>query len=343
MSIWELLRSDLKPKADALKKSIESRVDHVTPMLDLAFRERACEFVERVGSYFDPEVRGLDRLPKKGPYLLVGNHSGGAYTPDAFLFVAAFLRHWGMEQPIRPLAHNILFSIPALADVMRRLGAMPASPRNAEQALDRGDIVLVYPGGDYESQRPFLESHLIDFNGRKGFIRMALQRGVPVIPFVCHGSNETVVTLTRGEWLAKATMLTHITRSKVLPLRLGMFGVMPAGVPHIPLPSKITIEVGHPMAWEGFSPEDAQNAPLVDALYDDITSTMQRTLHGLYEERPNPYARRKERVLEPRHSPPPAPPEAALALRERPFAMPIDLGKTRLRKSSLPPRRTSAA
>jgi 1-acyl-sn-glycerol-3-phosphate acyltransferase len=344
MSIWQALTNDLKPKADALKKSIESRVDDITPALDLAFRERACEVVERIGSYFDPEVRGLDRLPTNGPYLLVGNHSGGAYTPDAFLFMAAFLRHWGMDTPVRPLMHNILFSIPALADVLRRLGCMPASPRNATEALGRGEILVVYPGGDYESQRPFIESHLVDFNGRKGFIRMALERGVPVIPFVCHGSNETVVTLTRGEWLAKATMLTHITRSKVLPLRLGMLGVMPAGIPHLPLPSKITIEVGHPMAWDAFGPEDAQNQAVVDALYDDIVGTMQRTLHGLYEERPNPYARRKERVVEPRHSPRPVVPEAALAQQVRPYAHPIDLGEKRLKKSSIAPsRRTSAA
>jgi 1-acyl-sn-glycerol-3-phosphate acyltransferase len=337
MKLWQSLKDELLPRIERLKHGIETRCVDMTPDLDLAFRTKACETVEKVGGYFDPEVRGLSRLPAKGPYLLVGNHSGGAYTPDAYLFVAAFLRHWGMDAKIRPLAHNILFSIPAVARQLRRLGAMPASQKNAHEALGRGEIVLVYPGGDYESQRPFYESHLIDFNGRKGFIRMALERGVPVIPFVCHGSNETVITLTRGESLARATMLTHITRSKVLPLRLGMLGVMPVGVPYMPLPSKITIEVGHPMAWEGFTAEDAKNDALIDALYDDITGTMQRTLHGLYIERPNPYARRTERTLAPRHSPAPKAPEKALALRKRPAIEPINLEQARVLIKSVRP------
>ena len=196
---------------------MQARIDGVTGEVDPAFRERCAGLVERVGAYFDPEVRGLSRLPAEGPYLLVGNHSGGAYTPDAPIFMAAYFRHWGMHKPIHALAHNVLFSIPALGDAFSRLGLVPASPSNAGAVLDRGEPLLVYPGGDYESQRPYLQSHLVDFGGRKGFIRLALEKRVPVIPFVCHGSNETVVTVTRGERLAKLTGLTYLTRTKVLP------------------------------------------------------------------------------------------------------------------------------
>src|SRR4051812_29438274 len=118
------------------------------PELDAAFRQRCAERVERLVKYFEPEVRGLASLPKEGPYLLVGNHSGGLYTPDAWVFVAAYLRHWGMDKPLRPLAHNLLFSVPAVRRALQRLGALPASPENAARALARGDMLLVYPGGD---------------------------------------------------------------------------------------------------------------------------------------------------------------------------------------------------
>jgi len=346
-SLWRDLRDRAKPHAEALQQRLQARIDAVPSEVDPAFRERAATIAEQIGAYFDPEVRGLGRLPADGPYLLVGNHSGGAYTPDAPIFMAAYLRHWGMAKPIRPLAHNVLFSIPALGDAFGRLGLLPASPSNAEAVLDRGEPLLVYPGGDYESQRPYLQSHLVDFGGRKGFIRLALEKRVPVIPFVCHGSNETVVTVTRGEKLAKLTGLTYLTRTKVLPFRLSVpFGLVPSGLPYVPLPSKITIEVGHPMAWQGFRPEDAKNPALVDALYEDIVSTMQRTLTGLYVERPNPYARRVRRVEEPQHSPAPAAPTGALALREGVSVKPMELVPGGLRKS-MPPaavtRRTSAA
>lgn len=332
-------------RRDAWRRQFISGVESTIPKLDPEFRARCADLIERGGRYFDPEIRGLGNVPARGPYLLVGNHSGGAYTPDAPIFAAAYLRYWGMSTPLRPLAHNLLFSFPRLRNVMGRLGVLPASPSNAASALARGEMVLVYPGGDYESQRPFLESRKVDFNGRKGFIRLALEQGVPVIPVVSHGANETVVTLTRGEWLAKVTGLSHLTRTKVLPFRLSFpFGVVPAFVPHIPLPSKITIEVGHPMAWSHFGPDDAKNDALVDALYDDILGVMQRTLDGLYAERPNPYAKRTSRTLACRHSPWPALPRAALELRQEqrgklrgdaPLPAPVDLATYRGRKPGL--------
>lgn len=313
----ERIEDRTRTTADALRQRVQAHVDGFEACRpDLALRERATTAIERFGTYFDPEVRGLARLPIEGPYLLVGNHSGGAYTPDVLIFLAAYLRHWGMDKPLRPLAHDVLFSVPRLGELFSRLGFLPASPGKAARALQRGEPVMVYPGGDYESQRPYLESNKIDFGGRKGFIRLALEQGVPVIPFVCHGSNETVVTVTRGERLARLSGLTHITRTKVFPFRLSFpFGLLPSGVPYFPLPSRITIEVGHPMAWQAFTPQDAQNPELVAALYEDIVATMQRTLNGLYVERPNPYARRKQRFVAPQHSP--APREPALALRSR--------------------------
>jgi 1-acyl-sn-glycerol-3-phosphate acyltransferase len=317
LSEWiEQIEDRSRGASEALRARVQRRVDSFEAKRpDAAFRQRATEFIERVGAYFDPEVRGLSRLPAHGPYLLVGNHSGGAYTPDVLIFIGAYLRHWGMDKPLRPLAHDVLFSVPKLGEVLSRLGCIPASPGKAARALSRGEPVMVYPGGDYESQRPYGESNKVDFDGRKGFIRLALEQGVPIIPVVCHGSNETVVTLTRGEKLARWTGLTHFTRTKVFPFRLSFpFGVLPSGIPYFPLPSRITIEVGHPMAWDAFAAEDAGNPQLVDALYADIVTTMQRTLDGLYAERPNPYARRKQRFLAPRHSPKPREPQAALAL-----------------------------
>src|SRR4051794_3403422 len=92
---------------EAWRQRLHTEIAGVTPTLDPAYRERCARAIERMGSYFDPEIRGLSNLPTRGPYMLVGNHSGGAYTPDAPIFAAAFLRHWGMATPLRPLAHNL--------------------------------------------------------------------------------------------------------------------------------------------------------------------------------------------------------------------------------------------
>jgi 1-acyl-sn-glycerol-3-phosphate acyltransferase len=300
------------------------------PELDPGYRALCAAKLDRVLGYFDPEVRGLSNLPAQGPYLLVGNHSGGLNTPDALVFETAYLRHWGMDKPLRPLAHNLLFSVPSVRRTLQRLGALPACPENAAQALERGEPVLVYPGGDYESQRPFYQSKRVDFGGRQGFIRLALEKRVPVFPVVCHGANETVITLTRGEWLAKISGLASLTRTKVLPMRLSVpFGVLPAFVPHVPLPSKITIEVGQAMKWQDFAPIDARNPALLRALYEDIVGVMQRTLDGLYEERPNPYRARIKRQVNSLHCPVPMLPQKALALRVRDVPKEIELAAYR--------------
>lgn len=49
-------------------------------------------------NYFRAEVRGLDNIPERGPALLVGNHSGGTYIADTFIFATQFYSWFGPER-----------------------------------------------------------------------------------------------------------------------------------------------------------------------------------------------------------------------------------------------------
>ena len=60
---------------------------------------------------------------------------------------------------------------------LRRYGTVAASHEHAEEALDAGAAVLVFPGGDWEVHRPSWERNKVDFAGRKGFIQLALDAG----------------------------------------------------------------------------------------------------------------------------------------------------------------------
>ena len=121
---------------------------------------------------------------------------------------------------------------------------MAASPANARKALQSGAALLVYPGGDYEVHRPFWERNRVDFDGRKGFIRLALQEDVPIVPVVSIGGHETALFLSRGERLARLLALDRMFRLKVLPISLALPWGVNVGdmLGHIPLPAKITIE-----------------------------------------------------------------------------------------------------
>src|SRR5215208_914834 len=124
--------------------------------------------------YFRGEVRGLGNVPEEGGVLLVGNHSGGNLTPDTIVFTLAFSTYFGVERRFHQLAHNLVLSMPGLS-YLRKFGTVAASDANAREALRAGAAVLVYPGGDYDVHRPSWLRHRIDFGGRKGFIRLALE------------------------------------------------------------------------------------------------------------------------------------------------------------------------
>ncbi|MEA2362725.1 MAG: hypothetical protein QOD71_1870 [Thermoleophilaceae bacterium] len=227
--------------------------------------------------YFRAEVRGLERIPEEGPVLLVGNHSGGNLTPDTSVFTLAFSTYFGVERRFHQLAHNLVLSMPGLG-WLRKYGTVAATPRNAERALDNGAALLVYPGGDYEVHRPSWESATVDFGGRKGFIRLAQQKGVQIVPVVSVGGQETALFLSRGERLAKLLRLDRMFRLKVLPISVSLPWVLNVGdmFGHVPLPAKITAQVLEPI--------DVQELE-VDEAYDMIMDRMQRVLTALQAER----------------------------------------------------------
>src|ERR687894_167158 len=156
--------------------------------------------------YFRAEVRGLGNVPEEGPVLLVGNHSGGNITPDTGVFTLAFSTYFGVERVFHQLAHNLVLSMPGLG-WLRKYGTVAASHDNARKALEEGAALLVYPGGDYEVHRPSWESATVDFDSRKGFIRLAQDKGVRIVPVVSVGGQETALFLSRGERLARLLRL----------------------------------------------------------------------------------------------------------------------------------------
>jgi len=273
--------------AGAIARQAQSRV----PTADLD--ERDPDYIREslprlwvlASLYFRAEVRGLERIPAEGPALLVGNHSGGNLTPDTSVFTLAFYTHFGVERRFYQLAHNLVLSMPGLG-YLRKYGTVAASPENADKALDSGAALLVYPGGDYETHRPSWESAKVDFGGRKGFIRLALDKEVPLVPVVSIGGQETALFLSRGEWLAKLLRLDKMFRLKVLPISVAIPWGLNVGdmLGHVPGPSKITIQVLPPIDLR----ERYGAQPDVDEVYTQLMEQMQDTLTALQSERSLP-------------------------------------------------------
>src|SRR4029453_2504819 len=228
--------------------------------------------------WFRGEVRGMERIPEDRPVLLVGNHSGGTITPDTVIFTLAFNAYFGVERPFYQLAHNLVLTSP-IGPFLRRFGTVAASHGNARKALDAGAAVLVYPGGDWEVHRPTWEANRIDFAGRRGFVKLALDADVPIVPLVSVGGQETAIFLPHGQRLAKLLRLDKLFRLKVLPINLSLPWIVNVGdlLGHLPLPAKITIQGMEPIDLrERYGPD-----PDRLEIYDEITAMMQDQLTAL--------------------------------------------------------------
>jgi 1-acyl-sn-glycerol-3-phosphate acyltransferase len=230
--------------------------------------------------YFRAEVRGLESLPSTEGALVVANHSGGSLTPDVVLFGAAFYERFGYARPLFTLAHSQVFIGP-FAKWLGRLGVIHATRDNAAKALRSGAVVLVFPGGDYDAYRPTRSANVVDFNKRKGYVRTALAAGVPIVPMVSIGGQETQLFLTRGTGLAKRLGLGRL-RVGILPISVGLpFGLSVFIPPNVPLPAKIVTQVLEPIDIRRQFGEN----PDVEAVDQHVREIMQNALDELSRQR----------------------------------------------------------
>jgi 1-acyl-sn-glycerol-3-phosphate acyltransferase len=248
--------------------------------------ERAIH-LERAMRYFRPEVRGGENIPE-GPALLVGNHSGGLYTPEAYVLIDWWIRTRGAGDPLYFLVHDAAFALPWFGPHLRRWGGLPAGRANAEAALRLSAKVLVYPGGELESFRPWWERGMVDFGGRSGFVGLALRTGVPIVPIVTHGSHDTAFVLTRGARLARLLRLDRL-RVDVLPLVLTIpWGVVPGFIPGLPYPAKIVSRCLPAIRFDEHGVEAADDPAVVDRCATMVLERMQAALTEMVEDRPVP-------------------------------------------------------
>ncbi len=255
--------------------------DREFPGWDGDFTRQMINAARPIGKrWFRWQVRGLDLFPPEGGVLTVSNHSGGILTTDTLIFSTAFYDRFGYRRPVLTLGHNALFTGP-VAGFMARIGLIRADRAIAADALRSGGVVLVFPGGIYDAYRPTLSENVIDFKGRTGYVRTALDAGAPIVPVVSTGGQQSQLFLTRGTWLAKHLGL-HRLRSDILPITVGVpFGLSAIVPVNIPLPTKIVTQVLVPIdvvAQFGENPDVAE----VDA---HVRSVMQAALDDLGRQR----------------------------------------------------------
>src|SRR2546421_5448575 len=166
--------------------------------------------------WFRMEVEGWERLPEP-PCLLVGIHSGAPFVWDAWTVGIHWWRHFGEERMLHGTAHDALMAAPGIGWYFRKMGVLPAAQDSTSAALAAGHDVAVWPGGEVDSLRPWVKRDEAILGGRKGFIRLAINAGVPIVPIATVGGPDSMPVLARGRRVARALRLDRVARLKVFP------------------------------------------------------------------------------------------------------------------------------
>jgi 1-acyl-sn-glycerol-3-phosphate acyltransferase len=240
-----------------------------------------------VDYWFRMEMDGWDNLPKS-PVLLVGIHSGAPFVWDAWTVGVQWWRRFGQERPLHGTAHDALMAIPVIGQYFRAMGVLPAAPDSIATALAEGRDVAVWPGGEVDSLRPWRERDRANLAGRKGFVKMAIRAGVPIVPIATVGGADAMPVLMRGDRLSRALKLDKMLRLKVFPLAISLpWGIAPAALPQLPLPAKIRTRF-MPAVQLDTDADRADDEQYVDRKYDEVQDSIQRGMDALARKRAFP-------------------------------------------------------
>lgn len=228
--------------------------------------------------YFRAEVLDIEKVPE-GPAMIVGNHNAGITFLEPFMMGAVWYRLKGEEDPLYFLAHDAMVGLPVLGNVLLKFGCVRASMDNSKKIFAAGRKLVVYPGGNYEAFRKYSKRNTVDFGGHKGFARLAVEAGVPVVPMLSIGGHETFFVLYRGERLAKLTRADRVLRSRSFPIAIALpWGLMFGPVFHFPLPAKCVVQFGDPFTPSEVFRGKAGVSRKVDSVYDETILRIQKMM-----------------------------------------------------------------
>jgi 1-acyl-sn-glycerol-3-phosphate acyltransferase len=219
--------------------------------------------MEIMRKYFRLQVEGLEHIPRRGGGIIAPNHSGFSGF-DAMILSHEIFKE--TERTARVLTHHLWFVTKTTAVPAKKLGFIEATTKNGLDHLKRGHLIVLFPEGEFGNFKPTTKAYEVQ-EFKRGFVRMALTTGTPIIPTVIVGAEETHINLAQIKF-------TKFLRGTILPLPLNL----------IPLPAKWTIKFMKPI-YLPYKPSAANDADLVRDIADEIHDQVQEALQKLTESR----------------------------------------------------------
>lgn len=271
---WEQFFTDLNPfnlrrKYHELSLSVRSEeVDSfgydpifdkfVSPLLDFLYAK-----------YWRVETYGIHNVPRSGPVLLIGNHSG-SLPYDATMLKVAIRREHAEHRNLRFGVEDFLFHFPFLGSMMNRFGAVRANQENCERLLQNGEAMVVFPEGVKGLGKLYRDRYHLARFGRGGFVKLCLRTRTPLCPVAFIGPEEIHPMIYRETNLASMIGVPYLPFTWTFPW-LGPLGM-------IPLPSKWSIHIMEPIDFSNYGPGAEKDRVLVYKMTQKVKSQIQETI-----------------------------------------------------------------
>ena len=226
--------------------------------------------------WFRVEWDGMEKIPDAGGALLVSNHAG-AIPSDAPAIMHGIETELG--RPVYGLAEHLFKAVPIVGTAWARNGGVAAHPENAYRLLrEQQQLALVFPEGTKATGKLYKDRYQLRRFGRGGFVEIAMRSGVPVIPIVVMGAEESMPIVARSNSLAKLLNVPYV------PITANMLLFGPLGA-LLYFPSKFRIKVLDPVHFDVPADQERYSRSRVMDEAESIRVRMQETLYDMLRNR----------------------------------------------------------
>ncbi len=171
----------------AKKEKKKQKIDYRYNEIDKKYIKWLNKLNKYFADYHKHEVYGLENIPKDEPCIIAGNHSLATYD----LGILQYKIYKEIGRYPRGLADRAFFYIPTIGKITGKMGGVPGDPKVAEYLLtEKKEMVLVAPGGMREALRPSEEKYKIQWETRKGFIKLSIRTGAPIVLAACPHADD---------------------------------------------------------------------------------------------------------------------------------------------------------
>eukprot|EP01084_Bolivina_argentea_P116986 207791_1 len=172
----------------------------------------------------------------------------------------------GEDLSFRSLVANFLFKLPIMRELCLWTGCIDASAKVAERALSFGHSLLIIPGGEHEQIMTEKGKEKLYLRNRKGFIKLALKHGIPIIPTYVFGITD-VYQIWKG----------FLPLRKMIVQRLRVCLLFYWGLWNLPfVPSKVPVRVvfGAPIRFPPLQKEGYVSQEELDAAHSTYITAL---------------------------------------------------------------------